>query len=223
MKMNKIALACGVALLGASAVAQAEFSANVSLVSDYVFRGITQTDNDPAIQGGFDYSHDSGFYAGVWASSISESVYGTSMELDTYIGYATEIGGFGLDFNANRYNYPSTDNDDNNTNEFSVTVSKDFEVAAVSAKVAYSPEFYGPDSATYYGLGLDVPVGPVAVSATYGIQDYENGGEDADWSVGVSGDVMGVTLGLTYTDTDIAGGCGGFCDERVVVSVSKSF
>jgi len=223
MKMNKLALACGVALLGASAVAQAEFSGNVSLTSDYVFRGFSQTDSAPAIQGGFDYNHDSGFYAGVWASNVTEDWYGTSIELDTYIGYATEVAGFGLDFNANRYNYPSSSYDNVNTNEFSFTLSKDFEVASVSAKVAYSPEFYGPDHATYYGLGLDVPVGPVTVSASYGTQTFEHGDDIADWSVGVSGDAMGVTLGLAYTDTDFdKNDCDNTCDGRVVFSVSKS-
>jgi uncharacterized protein (TIGR02001 family) len=224
MKMTKLSLACGVAMLGASAIAQAEFSANVSLVSDYVFRGFSQTLSAPAIQGGFDYSHDSGFYAGVWASNVSEYWYGSSLELDTYIGYATEIGGIGLDFNANRYNYPSSMYDDVNTNEFSVTVSKDFEVAAVSVKAAYSPEFYGPDHATYYGLGLDVPAGPVTVSGSYGIQKFEHGDDIADWSVGVSGDAMGVTLGLAYTNTDYDhNDCDDTCDGRVVASVSKSF
>lgn len=67
-------LAC-LPVLGLSSVYAGEaknpFSANVTVTSDYAYRGISQTDERPAIQGGFDFRHDSGFYAGTWASSIS--------------------------------------------------------------------------------------------------------------------------------------------------------
>jgi uncharacterized protein (TIGR02001 family) len=63
-------------------------SANVNLVSDYYFRGLTQTWHNPAIQGGFDAAHSSGLYAGVWASNVSGKQYaGGSMETDLYAGY----------------------------------------------------------------------------------------------------------------------------------------
>lgn len=219
MKMNKLALACGVALLGASTVAQAEFTANVALTTDYVFRGVTQNDGEMAIQGGFDYSHDSGFYAGVWASNVDDTAYsGATIEVDTYIGYATELGGIGVDLMALRYNYPGTTFDDNNTNEYSVTLSKDFDVAAISGGVAYSDDWFGAGDATYLHAGVDVPVGPATLSATYGSTDIDTGGDYKDWSVGVSGDVKGFGLSLAYTDTDISGQ-----DGRVAFTVSKSF
>ena len=60
-------------------------TANVSLASDYYFRGLTQTWGKPAIQGGFDFAHGSGFYAGVWGSNVSGKQFaGGSMELDLY-------------------------------------------------------------------------------------------------------------------------------------------
>ncbi len=66
------------------------FTSNVSLVSDYRFRGISQTMRRPAIQGGFDYSHSSGFYLGTWASNVDGTTHfynNTSMEWDFYGGY----------------------------------------------------------------------------------------------------------------------------------------
>lgn len=219
MKMNKLALACGAALMGVSALAQAEFSANVALTSNYVFRGYTQNDNEMAIQGGFDYSHDSGFYAGVWGSNVDSTAYnGATIEVDTYIGYATEVNGIGVDLNANRFNYPGSTVDSDNTNEFSVSLSKDFEVVAVSAKLAYSPEFFSSNDSIYYGLGADVPVGPATVSATYGVQDTDGSAEVADWSLAVSGELEGFGLALTYTDIDDSAE-----DSHVFFTVSREF
>jgi len=66
------------------------FSANVSLVSDYRFRGISQTMRQPAIQGGFNYSNDCGLYLGTWASNVDGTCHffnNTSMEWDLYGGY----------------------------------------------------------------------------------------------------------------------------------------
>ena len=89
-------------------------TSNLSLVSNYLYRGISQTGNNPAIQGGFDYTHASGFYAGTWGSNISwigdagtATATGASLELDTYLGirnsFATD---FSYDVGYLRYNYP---------------------------------------------------------------------------------------------------------------------
>lgn len=88
------------------------FTANVALYSQYIFRGLTQTDRRPAIQGGFDYSHASGFYAGLWGSNISwisdfNPGVSASLELDTYLGYKNNItDDIGYDVGYLRYNYP---------------------------------------------------------------------------------------------------------------------
>lgn len=97
---------------------------NVGLFSQYIFRGLTQTDRHPALQGGFDYAHSSGFYAGTWASNISwlkenattlvggvPAVAGTygqggSLEWDFYGGYKATFGDFGLDLGTLYYWYP---------------------------------------------------------------------------------------------------------------------
>jgi len=91
------------------------FSYNLGLYSQYIFRGLTQTDTKPAIQGGVDYSHSSGFYLGAWASNISwledGGMYdGSSLELDIYGGYRNTIGesGIGYDVGLLNYIYPGS-------------------------------------------------------------------------------------------------------------------
>jgi uncharacterized protein (TIGR02001 family) len=109
--LNSLILAALV-MPGVAMAEDSPFSGNVSLTTDYLFRGVTQTDHRGAIQGGFDYANPNGFYAGVWASNISwltdSATYnaGASLELDTYAGYSA---GFAEDFTYNvgflRYNY----------------------------------------------------------------------------------------------------------------------
>jgi uncharacterized protein (TIGR02001 family) len=87
---------------------------NVGLYSQYIFRGLTQTNREPAIQGGFDYAHSSGFYAGTWASNVSwlrdSAAYmaGGSGEFDFYGGYKGAFGksDFTYDLGALYYWYP---------------------------------------------------------------------------------------------------------------------
>jgi uncharacterized protein (TIGR02001 family) len=87
------------------------FTANVALVSNYIFRGLTQTFGKPAIQGGMDYAHSSGFYAGLWGSSISSQQYaGGNTEIDYYLGYNGSLGGdFGWTVGFYGYAYPGAD------------------------------------------------------------------------------------------------------------------
>lgn len=94
------------------------FTGNFGLYSQYIFRGLTQTNRDPSLQGGFDYSHASGFYAGTWLSNISwltdsSTVTGyssSSLEWDYYGGYRGSFGAsdFGYDVGLLQYYYPGT-------------------------------------------------------------------------------------------------------------------
>jgi len=98
--LNSLILAA-LALPGVAMAEDSPLSGNVSLTTDYLFRGVTQTDHRGAIQGGFDYANPSGWYVGVWGSNISwitdgtNVIPGSSLELDTYAGYS---GGFATDF-----------------------------------------------------------------------------------------------------------------------------
>lgn len=91
----------------ASLSAQAgDFTANLSASNNYLWRGLTQTQNNPAVSGGIDYAHDSGFYVGTWVSNVDYApadVY--SYEHDLYVGYAGEYNGISYDFGYLYYNY----------------------------------------------------------------------------------------------------------------------
>ena len=92
------------------AVPQSPLTANLGLFSSYRFRGLDQTFGKPAVQGGFDYAHASGLYAGNWNSNVSSSAgYPEgSLEMDFYGGYKTTVGDVGLDVGALYYYYPGT-------------------------------------------------------------------------------------------------------------------
>lgn len=230
MKMKKVAFAVS-ALMMVSTTAMAEFSGNVALTTNYVFRGISQNDNAMAIQGGFDYAHDSGFYAGVWASNVDDNFFaGSSIEVDTYLGWGGDVGPVAVDVGYLRYNYPDANPDDFETDEFHVGVSKDFGFASAGATVYYSSDFFDLGDGMYYDVGIDVPVSSFTLSAHYGKteideksglskQDYE------DYKLAVSTEYGGFGFELSYTDTSSDGMCDGtpaVCGDHVAFTVSKS-
>jgi uncharacterized protein (TIGR02001 family) len=96
----------------AEAEAESPFSFTLAATSDYTFRGASQTDEGPALQGSFTYTAPVGFYAGVWASNVDFGDGGPDAEIDTYIGYNTDLGDefVNLDVMLNRYNYVGGDN-----------------------------------------------------------------------------------------------------------------
>lgn len=235
MKKTALSLSCAALLAGASTAGFASdwtLSGNVALTSDYVFRGFTQTDADPAIQGGFDLNHSSGFFIGTWASNVESdpaapiNYDGSSMELDIYAGWSGPLGEMGPDLTvkALRFIYPGTNTSTNDTNEFSLYLSKDLGPAAVTAGINYSDDFYGAGDALYWDAGIDIPIQKATLSLHVGASDFDAGGDYVDYSVGVSGDVAGLGLALTYTGVDDVAGCTArTCDNRVAFSVSKSF
>jgi uncharacterized protein (TIGR02001 family) len=117
MNVNCISLALLATTISAGTALGADtpehsFTGNEGLYSQYIFRGLTQTDKRPAVQAGLDYAHASGFYAGLWGSNVSwisdfSPGVSASLELDTYLGYKTTFGeDWTLDAGYLRYNYP---------------------------------------------------------------------------------------------------------------------
>ncbi|MDT8399529.1 MAG: TorF family putative porin [Pseudomonadales bacterium] len=100
-------LTLAIAGLAVAAPSQAdEFTANASITNNYIWRGLTQSLNEAAIQGGLDYSHDSGLYVGTWVSNVEyEAEDAFSYENDLYAGFASEINGFSYDIGYLYYNY----------------------------------------------------------------------------------------------------------------------
>ena len=189
-------------------------SANVALTTDYKFRGISQSDESAALQGGFDVNHESGFYVGAWASSVdfdSNDGYDGSLELDYYLGYGSDIGDteFSYDVGVMAYTYPGDNGDDGDYNEIYGSVAwKDLTVGVV-----YSDDYYAEtDEFTYVyadysfalpqEFSLDLHVG-------YNMLEEDGGflatDEDAytDYSISISRDFMGLNFAVAYVGTDL--------------------
>jgi uncharacterized protein (TIGR02001 family) len=208
-------------------VAQAEettsvaTSANVGLFSEYRFRGVSLTDGDAAIQGGFDVDFGNGFSAGVWASNI-ETFNGSEIELDPYGFYSFEAGQGSLDVGFILYTYPGAD--DSHFIELNASTTQPVGGAEVTVGVAYAPEQdnIGTDDNTYLYAEAEASIPDTPFTVNFGV-GYEDGAfADAklDWNAGVSADWNGLTFGATYVeanaDTDQA-------DATIVFSISKSF
>jgi uncharacterized protein (TIGR02001 family) len=211
-----------------------EISANVGLVSEYSFRGIAQSDEGPAVQGGFDIAHSSGLYAGIWGSNVDfNDGDEATVEMDVYAGYSGAIDSFNYDIGAIYYAYPGANSSlDYDFYELSLALGYDFDMFALSGSVNYSPEFFGDSGdAVYYAGAIDIPlpkdfslnghVGYQTIddNAAFGVPDY------MDWSVGLGYSWEGFDLSLSYIDTDLTepGECADGCDERVIFGISKSF
>ena len=106
-KANILALSAAVAGILVSNASFAGVTANVGVTSNYVWRGVTLSNEGPAVFGGVDYSHDSGAYAGVWQSSEG---FTDSGETDVYVGYSGEAGSISYDVGYLMYMYPQDQN-----------------------------------------------------------------------------------------------------------------
>ena len=105
--MKKLLLA--LLMVAGVTAAQAEVSGNLGLTSDYRFRGVSQSQNAPAVQGGIDYAHSSGLYVGNWNSSVSSQLYtnGAGVESDLYAGFKKDVyKGITIDVGSYNYFYP---------------------------------------------------------------------------------------------------------------------
>ena len=194
-------------------------SYNVGLYSQYVFRGLTQTDEKPAIQGGVDFSHASGFYLGAWASNISWLEDGgyydnSSLELDLYGGFRNTIGatGLGYDVAVLQYIYPG--NKLTSTSADTTEVYGALSYQWLQAKVSYVASKDGLNTAdaqgTYYAeLNANYPIGEtgITVNAHVGRQKYDGAtlseASYTDWKLGATKAFSnGVNVGGYYTDTN---------------------
>lgn len=205
--------------------------ATIGVVSDYRFRGVSYTDEHPALQGNLDWTHDSGVYLGAWASNVDFK--DADAEVDLYGGYAFDYGAYNIDLGAIGYYYPgAADSYDYDYYEGKIAVSRSVGQVNTTGSLNYSPDYFrSSGDAVYAAFGADAPIMDtgfkVAGHAGYQWIDDETkfGAPDyADWSVGVSYDLYGFDLGLKYTDTNIADRfCRDNCDATAIFSVSRSF
>jgi uncharacterized protein (TIGR02001 family) len=217
MKCKKLLPAVVSSLIVAGAnFAQAEemgVTGNVTLTSDYKFRGISQSNESAAIQGGFDFDITKGFYAGVWGSSVdfdvNEGGFDGSLELDYYAGWAGNLGEseVGIDVGYMYYDYPGDNGDKGDYQELYGSLSWQ----DLTLGMAYSDEYYGgTDTFFYYyaDYGFALPA-DFALSLHLGYNDLDESffgtGEDSyiDYSLSLSRELFGFEWALAYVGTDL--------------------
>ena len=214
-----------------------EFSANVALTSEYYFRGLSQTDDAPAIQGGFDYSVDiappASLYLGVWGSNVdfNDGADGATVETDLYGGLNGSIGDTGISWDAGLiyYAYPGAASSlDYDFYELQGSLGYDFGVASTTASLNYSPDNFGDSGKAYYPkLALEVPVGPVTLDGyiarqyiekndVFGVPDY------TEWNLSATTSIAGFDATVAYSDTNISGDPDGQTGA-VIFTIARSF
>jgi uncharacterized protein (TIGR02001 family) len=223
---------------------------NASLVSDYRFRGISQTNKKPAFQGGIDVGHKSGFYVGNWNSNVDSGLYnGANLEMDFYGGFKGTTGDFSWDVGLLYYYYPGSGDSSIPTTQkidnSEVYVSAGWGPVSLKYSYAFSDFFGVPDSkgAYYLDASLSMPAGPVTLVGHVGYQgSLKNGARIVeidgsgphenitDWKLGVTYDASGWVLGAAYIGTNRNYTAGtaflktrNITDDTLVLSVSKSF
>ena len=240
MKKTLISMACAAAM--AAPAAQAEFSANIGVTSDYLWRGFTQSGHEAAVSGGLDYSHNfvegngstHGFYAGTWLSSLgntTDAAGNTGTEVDGYLGLAGEIAGFGYDVGYIYYAYMQLEDFD--FSEIYANLSWNW----LSGGVAYTVDSdAGGDDDHIYGyiaatldLGLLTPqLTDWSTTLTLGTYDFDGGSVDdydhAQLDITKSaGDYGDFTFTAAYVDNLPFDGNPDESDTSLAVSWTKTF
>jgi len=215
------------------------FTGNFTLASEYLYRGIAQTRGKPAVQGGFDYSHSSGFYVGTWASNISwiqdaglgaDGVRTSSapIEIDVYGGYKGTISGdLGFDVGALTYNYPGSNKLRGalkpDTTELYGALTYKWLSLKYSRTTGTSLFGFTKDDGTSKTSGsgyLDL-TGTWDMGSGWGlvghvghqsIKGLTNGGY-TDWKLGATKDVGFGTVGVAYSATNAKDDCSGIANQ----------
>jgi uncharacterized protein (TIGR02001 family) len=199
-------------LVQAQAASPHTLTGNMAIVSDYRFRGISQTFGQPAIQGGIDYSHASGFYLGNWNSSVSgNSYYDGSIEMDFYGGFRKAFGDFGIDVGLLQYYYPGAENAGTKYDTLEAYIAGSWKWLTLKYSLTMT-DWFGVKSATsdsegsgYLELNASYEIAPkLTLVAHFGQQTVSNFGnlDYTDYKIGLTYDLNGWLLGAAYIDTD---------------------
>ena len=237
--LGRVLAMLAAAVLAAPAAAQegdgVTIEGNVTLATDYSFRGWSQTQRDPAIQGGFDVGFDSGFYVGTWGSNVnfgaSDDGNVASMEWDLYFGWAGDVSDdVSIDLGFIHFEYPG-DRDNLNYQEYAASIA----VSDFTFGINYSPEYLAVADVTFFypyvqysralreDISLDLHLGFNQADSPGG--DFfgtEQGDDYIDYSASIGFPLLGATLsiGLYGTSHDDDDGCGRDCDVRPILSLS---
>lgn len=203
------------------------YSWNAAIATDYMFRGVSQTDGEAALQLGADLNFDNGFYVGVWGSNVDFGEGSPDVELDTYIGWNHDLTErLNLDLMVNRYNYIGEADDYGaaDYNEFIGALTLD---EAYTFTLGYTNDVYAlGETGMYFGLGgswelphaigLDVAVGRSTFDEATGYEDY------SDFSISFNKDFGPVNAAIGYYGTDADGDVnfGDAADNRFMLTLS---
>lgn len=210
--------ALALAMLATPALAQDEaaapeaespikFTGSITAVSDYRFRGVSLSGEDPALQASLNVNHESGFYVGTWVSTLENTPTYGEAEVDLYAGWTKEIAsGTTVDVAALYYWYPHG-NGDSDYFEPYASISHTFGPVTAKGGIHWAPSVDATgnnDLLYYYGqLSAGIPNTPVSLTARLGNQDL-GPSSYLEWAVGASiTPGHGVSLGVQYVDTDI--------------------
>ena len=237
MSLKKVALVAALSSFPITQAFGAEVSGNIALTTDYKFRGISQSDSAPSVQGGFDIAFDNGAYIGTWGAAVDfdcaiDTCGGLNggIELDYYAGFASDISdSVSYDIGYIYYDYPQDEGLLGDYGEIYGSLSfGDFGIG-----MNYSDEYWGETGKftyTYatYSMALSESV---ALDLLVGSGDYDEAGyldgatEHMNWSVALSTSAGGLDFAITYEDTDLdkedAYGYD-WADAALILSIGKS-
>jgi uncharacterized protein (TIGR02001 family) len=199
---------------------------SATVVSDYRFRGVSQTDKRFAVQGGFSVSHASGFYVSVWGSSIDDYVAnGGDQEIDLVAVYKTTVSGTTIDSGVLYYYYPGSHGANTDFFEPYLSASHTFGPVGTKLGLNYAPKTkaqnctYDPrctsskeDNLYTYGeLSGAIPGVPLTFTGhlgeSWGRSYLTNGLKNyTDWSLTAAYTYKALTFSLAYVDTDFKKG-----------------
>lgn len=184
-----------------------EIEGDFTFTTDYIFRGVTRSNGEPVFQGTFDFTHDSGFYTGIFASNFQD-LAGHEIETELYLGYLFSKGAY--DFNV-AVSYDSFHGGGDTTGyfEFRGSISRDFGLLYLTGGVAFTPSNreFGNGRSFYIYTAADFPIPisslpPTSLSVHVGHENFSGGFSKWDWSVGLFADILGLEWGIRYTDTN---------------------
>lgn len=223
--------------VNASAADPITVSGSAAFTSDYLFRGVSQTSNNAAVQGAMTFTHESGAYFSLWGSSIASGAGG--LELDTLLGYGGKAGEVAYDVGVMRYNYPGLN--DNNA-AFEADYNEVYaSVSTMGAKVGfnYSPDyFFESDKFLYLYASYGTEVAGVGLFGSVGMNKFDSaammsqalgttGSDDSyiDYKLAASKAISGITVEGAYIGSNIdEKECGaGLCEGRFVLTLTKGF
>jgi uncharacterized protein (TIGR02001 family) len=210
------------AAAGAASAQDVDVAFNAAVTTDYVFRGFSQTTEDPALSAGVDLTAGS-FYAGAWASNVD---FGdsTDAEIDVYGGYRTELGGFALDFGVVGYFYTNVPSAvDYDYVEFKAAASRAIGPVTAGVVLYYSDDFFGVDGEAVYTEAniAFTPATDWTVTAAIGNQALDVSDDYTTWNLGAAYAITdNLIADVRYHDADVDGP---LSDGRIVGTIKAVF